>query len=242
MLKVISKIDAIYSICNERFNCMSALYMASLIDDIPIKLVRCGLNPTKHVLSGEGKKILDFRAKQQLISIKANIGKVIVWSDLDVVFLGKIQRSVLSALGTADLCLLREKHYNDTLNGGFVVMHCSHKLAALWQKVVNSDMRKWWDHDQGAIHHFLKKSHDIRFNFLPINKFCCHHLRCDSKDLLMYHSTGDMSDNSFRIKIANMVGRLKSAGQWERVMNSMSMSPDGVEALKAINKICKVLN
>ena len=112
-------------------------------------------------------KLIEFKVRQEVASIQANMGGVIIWSDIDIVFLRKITRPVSHSLGFADICFVHEYHGSDRINGGFMAIRCNERTLDLFTRVSNIDLGRFAFHDQDAIHRLKKQDPQTQSPIFP---------------------------------------------------------------------------
>ena len=99
-------------------------------------------------------------------------------------------------------------------------------------QISNTNMYKFKYHDQCAIYHHIKNDPDIKVNYLPPT--CCNnHNGVRRNDLVIFHAT--VTGN----KIRTMTDKLKSQGQFKRVVNKLKSSDGRSTLYKLCPKLLK---
>jgi hypothetical protein len=113
-------------------------------------------------------------------AIKENMGKLIIWSDVDIVFFEPIEKILINLMGDYDLII--QKDYKKYVCSGFFMMRCNQKTLDLWYNVKDCMMHTVHS-DQASLNKLLsnEKFNDIKWNYLP-DEFYNPGIYSDEKD------------------------------------------------------------
>jgi hypothetical protein len=184
------------------------------MDKIPIHVIGCDFPCKGSVLDREGRRIIDFRLQHQIDSIEKHMGEVIIWSDVDIVFLDKIEKHVLKFIKGVDLCGIHEHLTNEEMNGGFLCIRCSKKTKKFFEMIRDDEGKKQFRfYEQDAMNRTWKKF-GLSRRFLPANRFSCYHYnpRPNLRNTVAYHVNSRPQD-----KIRIMMDTLSAARKIRRL-------------------------
>ena len=163
-----------------------------------------GLN-RKEFLNKHWKNAVQFKLNCMIKTIKENFGNIIIWSDVDVVFLNNPKTIILDYIKKVDVCGMLELKKNKKINGGFIVIKCSEKTLNFWNAVLyevqNNSVWENYNYEQGAMNSLFKK-YDINTKILPSSFWCDHRTveECRPKNIIVYHQNWWNSDKYYNIK------------------------------------------
>ena len=184
-----NKIAAMYAVYNQDCKNMAWYWENSFMDDAPVYLFYCDSIVCRDIHCRDGRKLIDFRLDKQIFTINQNMGKIIIWSDVDLVFLQKVSLHILNALNNADICGIQEQAGTTKINGGFVAMRCTPQVLELYKTVRDTPKDKFHLYEQDLINQLLATSTDVKLQLLP-KTFQCHHMRSHyDGPLVVYHAT-----------------------------------------------------
>ena len=189
----------IYSVYTELFKPVWEIYEAS------VRKFSADLEPTSFEISTFGglNRSTDWQqcvdTKQQMIfaSIRENLGKIIIWSDCDVVFVNNPIPEINQCMEGMDICGFNDGRNYLYLNSGLLALRCSDKLTGMWSKLTSQPIHSnsfiksppdTNDYDQFAINWLLQSNKDIKYAFLP-ESFWCHHRGNPPDDICAFHAT-----------------------------------------------------
>lgn len=135
----------VYSIYTSKYHDLMKLFSKSLShypDNFELIKIECDKSDEGDFLSDGYKKIIDFKISHIIRTIKENMGDVILWSDCDILFFKNPFNEIINYAKEYDLCGMQEPYqnrhppFNRLMNGGFLIIKCSEKTLALWEKIV----------------------------------------------------------------------------------------------------------
>ena len=174
----------VFGICTKSYeNIYNDLFLTTMPESLKEDLTVVHLNDIDgihgNVMSDEFKRIT-FK-KVELIHqwIKSNIGNVIVFCDLDIVFFRDFKEDILNQITNYDMLL--HGYDENNYNVGFMAFKCSEKVLKFWSLVVDNfnETKNIYEYDQVATIDLLKKS-DIIHGCLP-KQYHCNPIWCNPK-------------------------------------------------------------
>lgn len=129
------------------------------------------------------KAIHLYKIDQIIETTKANFGKIIIWSDCDVLFLKNPYKETIEYARQYDLSFFDNGEYlTSRINMGFIVINCNEKTLSFWLKVraalaltlkimANSKTQYY---SQDIIYAMLKELKNITYGVLPDSFWNCH--------------------------------------------------------------------
>jgi len=112
-------------------------------------------------------KTLSFRRVELIYNhIKSNMGNVVIFCDVDIVFFKDFKEDVLERIKDYDI--LFQDNTNGTYNCGFMVFMCSEKTLKFWEMIMNSynENKNEYINEQFAVNELIHTT-DIKHGFLP---------------------------------------------------------------------------
>lgn len=183
----ISGVDVkLYSIYTDEMLDLKNTFLESVKDDWDLTLDR--FEGGGHVLDEGWYDILKDRTVYIVNKIKENMGQVIVWCDIDVQFFRPCIQFIEEAIKDKDIVFLDEGR-NGHVNCGFVVIRCNEKTLALYEKVLQTDLKKHRLGDQGIINWMLlHEPTDLNWGVLPKQFWARSQGGVPPKDAVMHHA------------------------------------------------------
>ena len=175
------------------------------------------------------------RAKAEEIeaSIRENDGQIIIWSDVDILFIrdpAPVIESLFHEDPRLDLAFQAEHRRGRFINGGFVAMRCSDRLAAFYRQVPPTmDQIPNW-HDQDAIFYLLPRQSAIRWKTLPRTFAARSHGWPPPRNMILYHancSPGSEGVEQKRRQFADLHA-VRRHGQWGELATTLAHLPANV--------------
>ncbi len=103
-------------------------------------------------------------------AVKDNIGKIFVFSDVDIQFFGKTKDIILKLIKDKDMVIQRNDPSGRMACSGFFACRGNKRTLKLWQDV-KAYMIKSGKSDQAALNYVLRKTPSVVWNFLPVKFF-----------------------------------------------------------------------
>jgi hypothetical protein len=124
--------------------------------------------------TNEWATVIDFKIQQVIKSIKENLNQIIIWSDVDIVFLNKnAERIIEESMQDKDICCMADNYIGSVLNGGFIAIRCSQKTLQLWNNIALFPKYTEKTYEQYALNSLVKDS-EIRYSVFPLTFWCDH--------------------------------------------------------------------
>ena len=170
---------------------LSELYLTSIRSSSSCHLepvmIECPL-PTGEFLSHEFKRVIDFKIERIIETIRENIGQIIVWSDIDIVFLKNPYQFIVSKTWQYDVSYMNDGGGN--LSGGFYAIRCSSETLGAWT-ALRLHPKEAHLYEQAALNEILSKA---SLNLLP-DTFWAHHRQVfwnhvPPQNIVAFHATG----------------------------------------------------
>jgi hypothetical protein len=146
------------------------------------------------------------RAKMDLIldSIQENLDSVIVWSDVDIVFVRNpvpVIQEIFDIDGSLDILFQRENTHSHEVNAGFLAMRCSDILTAFYKLIAFELGRNRHADEQMVINHVLNGNCSVKWSLLPTSFYAKTHGWPPPDDLIIYHANYTHAPESVHKKI-----------------------------------------
>lgn len=135
-------------------------------------------------------------------SIRTNLGQLIIWCDVDIVFIRDPQDELvrLAAASNSDLYFQREAHHLPDVNTGFILIRCNEATLAFFQKVKSQMLASPEENDQMVINKMLAGPCDIRWEVLPWSFSAKSHCWPPPSDGFIFHANNTLGKNSVQKK------------------------------------------
>lgn len=133
------------------------------------------------------------KRKMRLIidSIEDNRGSVIIWSDVDIVFLRDPTSSLQDMFAKdqdLDIAFQREHKTGKDVNAGFVAMRCNERVQASYERIVDvMNANPQWN-EQAAMNHLLSGDWRVNWDYLPLTFYARSHGWPPPRNLILYHA------------------------------------------------------
>lgn len=169
------------------------------------------IHPTLIDLSGAGDflspEFLEcIRKKMDLVieSIRANAGHLILWSDVDIVFMRDPRDELvrLAASSNSDLYFQREAHDSPDVNAGFILIRCNEATVVFFEKVKFGMLASPSENEQSVINKILAGTSEFRWEKLPWSFFAKSHCWPPPSDAYIYHANATSGKDAISQKIA----------------------------------------
>jgi len=134
------------------------------------------------------------REKMRLIreSVAANASSVIIWSDVDIVFLGDVLGGILPQFEKdPQLCLLlqHEAKRLPDVNTGFIAMRCCSETDAFFERVERRLTAEAGKNEQAVVNDLLLRDKDaVKWDYLPWSFYARTHGWPPPSDIVLYHA------------------------------------------------------
>ncbi len=140
-----------------------------------------------------------------IASVKENSGSIIIWSDVDIVFLSDPAdeiRKIVAMNPETDLWFQREtREPEKDVNAGFVVMRCTDKVISFYRSVLDlMNVNPNWN-DQEAINYLLRGKCGVKWSYLPAAFYARSHGWPPKSRLIMYHANCTFGNDAVGQKI-----------------------------------------
>lgn len=140
---------------------------------------------------GGGIDIWKFRTELILKAIEENLGRIILVSDIDIVFYKPVIPIVMDSMQGKDICFQRETR-DDGINVGFISMLCNETTLQFWKQVyLNIRIGDRWE--QEVVNTLIyNEAYPISWGLFPSTVWCwsqgnptpelaLHHANCVAK-------------------------------------------------------------
>ncbi len=176
---------------------------------------------TKLTISGKGDYLsLEFlqciRRKVALIrgSIDCHAGEIIVWSDVDIVFLADVVRPIqhLSA-ASEEVWFQRESPRLADVNTGFVVIRCGPQSSRFFERVaIELEQNPDWN-EQRVVNNLLLTGDPVKWAYLPPSFYARTNGWPPPKDAVLYHANYTKGHDGIGQKLAQL-REVQFLGRW----------------------------
>lgn len=173
---------------------------------------------------GGGYRLWTARAEWTIEKIKQNLGRCVLFTDLDIQFFKPIYPDICKRITKYDMVFQRTKRWNYPANIGFVITRCNEKTLALWEAVyreirkgIISDQTFW---DEMVVNKKLKthpkdllpNTFNIKYQFLPYDYAITYYAKelweqGKIRKLKIHHETS-------KREIGKKIERMKMVRKW----------------------------
>ena len=146
------------------------------------------------------------RRKMALVveSVAANPGELIVWTDIDIVFLENPLEELrrIAAASPADLFLQREGRRIESVNTGFMLIRCTPEALAFFQELQRRLASETHKNEQAVANDLLFIDHfPVRWEYLPLSFYARTHGWPPPQRVFLYHANFTVGPDGIGQKI-----------------------------------------
>lgn len=133
------------------------------------------------------------RRKMRLVidSVEENLGSVIIWSDVDIVFMRDPTPSIQDIFANdqaVEIAFQREGKKTKDVNAGFIAMRCTERVKAFYEQVIDQMVANPHWNEQAAINHLLSGDCPVTWDYLPGTFYARSHGWPPPRNLVLYHA------------------------------------------------------
>jgi len=122
-------------------------------------------------------------------SIRENAGKIIIWSDIDILLFDISPAKLEELIGSLDIVFQREGKHIGEVNTGFWLCRCSERVIRFFERVVDGLRKNPDANEQFIINQMLEsKDADIDWGHLPPDFYARTHGWPPPTELAIYHA------------------------------------------------------
>lgn len=140
-------------------------------------------------------------------SIKRNWGEIIVWSDVDIIFLELTPTHIISAMDPdIDYCAQQLVRGHNEVCGGFYAIRCNPQTLALFERVIEITQSITKGNEQDALNLALSKDmvNGIKWKLFDDSYYARTHGIRLPQPILIYHATCLTNNSSIRQKVEQL--------------------------------------
>ncbi len=147
--------------------------LPSIQDDFEIIIGRAPQEcPTASFMKFGWTKTTKKKVLHVIDTIKNNMGRIMIFADVDIQFFGSIEAIIKEMLETNDFVIQK----NDPKGGlctGFFALYCNEKNLRLWKRTYEYMLTNNRKSDQTSFNHILKEkfNNKITWSYLPTSLF-----------------------------------------------------------------------
>lgn len=139
-------------------------FAASLLDDFDVVYQEADF--TAALTAGGGMPTWEYKTTALLQQIRQEEGKIIIFSDIDIIFFKKVEGLVNNCIKDKDIVFQREYEASG-VNIGFMAIRCNTASLKFWETVL-SKIRQTKEWDQVVVNQLLyQEQYDIRWGRFP---------------------------------------------------------------------------
>jgi hypothetical protein len=142
---------------------------------------------------------LIFRSETVIDLVKNNTNKIIIISDVDIIFLKDFYDFVIENIKDKDILHMRDGYFErNVINGGFTVIKCNDKTKSFYETILNKtkNSKNKFYLDQDAILDYYYKDKNplqISWDYLPADMFPVRYdfqkMKNHKNNLVLFHAT-----------------------------------------------------
>lgn len=145
------------------------------------------------------------RRKVDLIreSIDRHAGEIIVWSDVDIIFLADVLQPIKRlADGSEEVWFQRESPRLGDVNTGFIVIRCGPQASGFFQRVAGAlEERPDWN-EQRVVNDLISNGDPVKWAYLPPSFYARTNGWPPPSDAVLYHANYTKGPNGVGQKLA----------------------------------------
>jgi len=183
-------------------------FMSSLPASLDCRPARIDTQGAGDFLSADFLQCILAKLQLVIASLAAHPGEVIVWCDVDVVFLADPAPALAALVESqpdVELWFQRESSSSPEVNVGFVVMRCTASVVRFYERALQRMQEQTGWNDQRAINELLQHERLVRWNYLPMTFAARSHGWPPAAGCLVYHANCTAGPNGVAMKIAQFV-------------------------------------
>lgn len=183
---------SVYAIYNEKQKILADYFATSMQQhpNFSLEMFACQEEEDREMVGFKKyHRIVDFKLKQIVRTLRENEGKRILWCDVDV----QILRDPTDELNRVmtDLRAMHDNQMQTVVNGGFLYIHANHRTIDFWQLMIKDQRKQSFDlYEQDMMNTLLREKQSISVSFLP-RTFWCNHLPRPPEPIIVHHATTD---------------------------------------------------
>lgn len=165
-------------------------FKPSLPKGTELRATRLSIAGAGDFLSAEFLECITRKVGLILESLRNYPGKIIVWSDIDIIFIQSVVPELERLLEESgkDILFQREGKKTADVNTGFFVCRCGPRLVAFFEQVRATLLANPRINEQAAINGLLRNGAPIDFGYLPFSYYARTHGWPPPRDLALYHA------------------------------------------------------
>jgi hypothetical protein len=172
---------------------------------------------TGELLAEDFKRCIQFKLQKIIDSIQESLGEIIVWSDVDIQFLGLRPSHLFKYFDPdIDFAIQRLSQNGEVLCGGFYAIRCSQRMVNFFSEVVELTVNETNGNEQEAINRLLKKKDcPLRWKSLGREFYARIHGIFIPSNTVLHHATDVRLDLKNRIEgKAFLLAELEDFNHW----------------------------
>lgn len=178
-------------------------FKPSLPEGIELRATLLPVAGAGDFLSAEFLECIARKVDLILESLRQHSGELIVWSDIDIVFLKPVVSELerlLEASGK-EILFQREGKKVADVNSGFFVCRCGPRLVSFFEEVRAGLLANPRTNEQYVINDLLRGGCALDFGYLPFSYYARTHGWPPPRDLALYHANETPGKDAVRQKI-----------------------------------------
>ena len=221
----------IYSFYTRSHSVLKDVFVSSLQDGYEVEIECLDDLPTEKTKSGAvahiggGRNIWLYKTRKVIETIRANMGQVVVFADIDIKIFRKTEPAIAECLRDFNVLFQNDQFGGNVVNIGFMVIRCGENTARFFEEVLAMvEKQNIWD--QKAVEMLLQHSIPRKngSGFIAPGGLCWNHLPLEFLPWHMVSSHFTLSSFSrfrqiFTLNFRNVI--LCHGTEWGAMSNPM---------------------
>jgi hypothetical protein len=178
-------------------------FLPSLPEGFEVEPVRVELEGAGDFSSREYLQCLEHKAELIMRSLEENPDVILVWSDIDILFLDATPAQVAQTfheLGR-EILFQREKRVGADVNPGLMVCRSTPGVLRFYRRVLAEMERTGEKNDQPIINRLLREGADLSWGHLPLSYYARSHGWPPPREMAVYHANLTLGKDALGQKI-----------------------------------------
>lgn len=166
-------------------------FLPSLPPGLQSRSTRLDITGTGDFQSRDFLQSIEAKLELMIESIRANTGRAIVWSDVDIIFTRDPTELFAQMLEQEDVDIWYQKEhidYSDDVNAGLVLMRCNSTVERFYRDVLATMRSVPGLNDQNAINRLLSEGAAVSWSYLPRQFYARSQGWPPPRDIVAYHA------------------------------------------------------
>jgi len=180
-------------------------FLPSIPADVKVTAIPLDIDGDGDFLSPEFLECINRKISLIRDSLEQEENSIIIWADIDIIFLRDFAREVVRFMNTEGLDIAFQKEGFGELagevNAGFIVMRTNDKVRNFYRRIEEELKTHPEKNEQPVINEVLQSGYDIAWKMLPIKFAARSQCWPPADDIVLYHANVTMGKGGVRKKI-----------------------------------------